>query len=137
VFDGQPRQQSKLGDSSLARIELRKPCQGVIQLNKIQAGILSAWLGSQCHAPPIGTALLCGLASGVIGQELPHGQGRSVVEMCVVRPFGCALVGKSQVSLMDQRSGLQCVIRLLPSQKALSQRPQFCVDGGEQSVRAH
>ena len=73
-------------------------------------------------------ALLRSLTLGVVNDDLAHRSGGHGEEMGAALPVWIGLVGQAQISLVDQRRGLQCVVRTLSLHKMMSEALEFFID---------
>ena len=68
------------------------------------------------------------LTSGVINNDLAHRSGGYGEEVGAVLPARIGLIGQAQISLVDQRRSLQCVIGTLPAHMTMSDASKFLID---------
>src|SRR6266446_6890598 len=73
-------------------------------------------------------ALLRSIAPGVTDQDLTHGASGDGEEVGAILPARIGLVGQTQISLVDQRRSLQCVVGTLSTHMTMSDAPEFFID---------
>jgi hypothetical protein len=119
---------AKLHDAPLTRVHRRQVAQGFIEHQDVAAGRFRRRnLVVEIHAYLRAWALRGATLSGVIDENAPHRLSSNSVEVPTVLPRHAVPTGESQKSLMDERSGLQGVIRALVSQVARGSVPKLVI----------
>src|SRR5688572_15879589 len=72
----------------------------------------------------------------VVNQDAAHHLRSHAEEMCAVLPGHLSLINQTQVSLMDQGRGLQCVIGAFASEIITCQTAEFAIDEWNKSSTA-
>ena len=73
-------------------------------------------------------ALLRSLTSGVTNKDLAHCSGGYGEEVGAILPTWVGLVGQTQISLVDQRRSLQCVVGTLSAHMTMGEASEFLID---------
>lgn len=123
---------AQLDDLGLTRVELGQLIESTIEgKDVLHAQRRVAQQGDRLicgYAFPVAASLLPAVAPCVVHQHPAHRQGSDREEVTSALPPLLALVGQSLVGFVDERSGLQSVIRPLPPEVAASKPSELCVD---------
>src|SRR5215468_6662868 len=135
LFQTQPAEITQLDDPDLALVELRQRNQRVVKRDEF-GGLL---IGKRQRFVerkflPAAAAFVRRARARVLDQYLAHQLRGHSVKMPPALPFGKILLDQPQVSLIDKRGRLQCVIRALPAQIAVSQLAKLLVYDRHQLV---
>lgn len=119
---GQPPEKRELDDLAFAIIECRQLLERVIEMEDIGSGV---WKGNrrvvEGESGPFSPSLVPFLGSRVVHQDVAHDASGHGEKMNAVFPIHVRL-HQAQVRFVDERGGLQCVIRSFGLQAAPGDR---------------
>ena len=133
---------AKFHELRLKRIVFRQVMQ-----RRVQGQEVEVWLGCdqavgvRASTLPAAAVLATLLAAGVVNQDAAHGLGGGGKEMPAVVPVRVGLPGltsgarhETQVGLVNQGRGLECLTRPLLGQLLRRQLAQLVIDQGQKLV---
>ena len=134
LLDGQPAEEPKLHELTLARVRLREPLQREIQRDDIHRQRLECRIAVLERDSIATAAFLRVMRSRVINKDAAHQVGGDREELGAVLPLDPPLIDEFQIGLVHQGRRRQRVIEPLPLEIAPRQPAQFPINGVEQDA---
>src|SRR5262245_28782587 len=132
-FDGQAAKVTQLVNAALLGIAFGQLAQALVNFHHVRLRIPRRCLDFRYRdLLALRTALRRLAAASMIHENAAHLLGRDRHEVCATLPARVLLIGKAEVSFVDEGSRGQRVIRALAPDVALSQAAQLAVDEGNQ-----
>ena len=129
VLHGQSSEEPQLHQARLDWVLHRQLGECLVQCEHVLRRRLGRGVdGVERISPPPATVLQPLLAPRVLDEDAPHGLGRGGEEMPTAVPIARGLTGQTQVCFVDQRSGAECLARLLLRQSPRGQAAQVVID---------
>ena len=132
----QPTEKTHLDDAALPLVEFRQRLQGFVERDEVGSTLV-------CHDKPlvegdpgcVPSSLLVMPCTRVVYEDAPHDASGHGEEMRAIVPRHGFRINQPEIRLVDERCGLQAVIRTLMPDVPLRDSMQLCVYERNQSLQ--
>ena len=130
---GQPPEELQLDHLALARVQGGQTVQRLVQRERVDLGAPED-LARQRERHPLRFAAALGsrAVARMVGQDAPHHHCRQAHELRAVPPIDALLVDEPEVGLVDERGGLERVVRAFAPHVCAGEPAQLGVDEGKE-----
>ena len=136
LLEGQPAEEAQLDHPGRALVELPQRLELLVQIEHVHRPLVAVVQSLvERHPGAVASALARTLGPRVVDQDLAHGVGRHRKELSAILPVEAGLLHEPQEDLVDERGGLERVLRTLTAHLCPGDATQLSLDEGKQVVQ--